>query len=74
MQKRSGGIEFAAIEIFVEYLTADEVRKLSEIRAGYEKLSNDLKELEVKYNNATKELEDLRAYKQNIIEHLHHLL
>lgn len=59
------------IEVFAEYLTADEVKKLSEIRAGYEKLSNDLKELEVKYNNATTELEDLRAYKQNIIDTEH---
>ena len=59
------------IEVFAEYLTADEVKKLSEIRAGYEKLSNDLKELEVKYNNATIELEDLRAYKQNIIDTEH---
>ncbi|MGM9544551.1 MAG: hypothetical protein ACI3T9_06155 [Romboutsia timonensis] len=59
------------IEMFVEYLTADEVRKLSEIRTGYEKLSNDLKELEVKYNNAITELEDLRAYKQNIIDTEH---
>ena len=59
------------IELFVEYLTADEVKRLSEMRAGYEKLSNDLKELEVKYNNATKELEDLRAYKQNIIDTEH---
>ena len=59
------------IEVFSEYLTADEVKKLSEMRAGYEKLSNDLKELEVKYNNATTELEDLRAYKQNIIDTEH---
>lgn len=59
------------IELFVEYLTADEVKRLSEMRAGYEKLSNDFKELEVKYNNATTELEDLRAYKQNIIDTEH---
>lgn len=59
------------IEVFSEYLTADEVKKLSEMRAGYEKLSNDAKELEVKYNDAIKELEDLRAYKQNIIDTEH---
>lgn len=59
------------IEVFSEYLTADEVKKLSEMRAGYEKLSNVAKELEVKYNDAIKELEDLRAYKQNIIDTEH---
>lgn len=59
------------IEVFSEYLTEDEVKKLSEMRAGYEKLSNDAKELEVKYNDAIKELEDLRAYKQNIIDTEH---
>lgn len=59
------------IEVFSEYLTADEVERLSEMRVGYEKLSNDFKELEVKYNNATIELEDLRAYKQNIIDTEH---
>lgn len=59
------------IEVFSEYLTADEVKKLSEIRAGYEKLSNNLKELEIKYNNVTTELEDLRAYKQSIIDTEH---
>ena len=59
------------IEVFSEYLTEDEVKKLSEIRAGYEKLVNDAKELEVKYNDAIKELEDLRAYKQNIIDTEH---
>lgn len=59
------------IEVFSEYLTADEVKRLSEMRAGYEKVSNDLKELEVKYNNTIAELEDLRAYKQNIIDTEH---
>ena len=59
------------IEVFSEYLTADEVERLSEMRAGYEKVSNDLKELEVKYNNTIAELEDLRAYKQNIIDTEH---
>lgn len=59
------------IEVFSEYLTADEVKKLSEMRAGYEKLSNDAKELKAKYNDAIAELEDLRAYKQNIIDTEH---
>ncbi len=59
------------IEVFSEYLTADEVKRLSEMRAGYEKASNDLKELEIKYNNTIAELEDLRAYKQNIIDTEH---
>lgn len=59
------------IEVFSEYLTADEVKRLSEMRAGYEKVSNDLKELEAKYNNTIAELEDLRAYKQNIIDAEH---
>ena len=59
------------IEVFSEYLTADEVERLSEMRAGYEKVSNDLKELEVKYNNTITELEGLRAYKQNIIDTEH---